>query len=572
MIHLVVNDQLAGPYPEEEVRRMLATGKAKPDQMAWREGMENWRPVSEILAADDAALPAGRGVQPGAGMGTPLETYELKRPASEGFFALLFLGGLVATGVLAAVLSNFRATEDAALVVGLAGAALSVIGPLAGYFIMRSFKVTVTVFEEGLEIKTRGRATSVAVSEIHELRLTESLGVRNGEGVDRRMTIAAGAGGKWTVESRIKLGERDPLLELYERVVLKCAEVFTMLAKEGREIRGKEWTFSGEGLTLRKSREVISLSQLDYVSEFDGNVAFHKTGEAEPFCAFEASGPNVHILKAIAIAYMRARNLTRAPSKSPGGLGRVLFTKRPINPKGAFQLVLFWIFVVIMSAIAGAILSEVVRTQLFGPFEGTGREGEIRWWIAFVISQAVTLVLMGVWAWRGLKCMLRCHELGIFRRTLFGEKEMRFDEMTAFSNTVTRSYHNGVYTGTTMQMVFESEARRAKINYSGTMRGTDEDLNRLNETVSAHVARHLMSEIRAGNKVRWGDATLGQDGLMPKKAKAEADRVPYKDIRCKMQEGYFYLWWKSEKKPDMTVGCGSRNFWPGLQIVQGAVE
>lgn len=45
------NGQKYGPYSEADVRQWMAEGKLATDALAWREGMENWVPLSSLFAA-----------------------------------------------------------------------------------------------------------------------------------------------------------------------------------------------------------------------------------------------------------------------------------------------------------------------------------------------------------------------------------------------------------------------------------------------------------------------------------------------------------------------------------------
>ena len=65
--HVAVGDEEVGPVPEEEVRAMFAAGDIDGDSQVWRDGLEDWMPVSEVdvfadmiggAAAADAAADA----------------------------------------------------------------------------------------------------------------------------------------------------------------------------------------------------------------------------------------------------------------------------------------------------------------------------------------------------------------------------------------------------------------------------------------------------------------------------------------------------------------------------------
>ena len=59
-IYIAQNGEQAGPFPEQEVRRMITANLASQTDLGWREGLADWAPLSEILGAP--ALPAQQGL------------------------------------------------------------------------------------------------------------------------------------------------------------------------------------------------------------------------------------------------------------------------------------------------------------------------------------------------------------------------------------------------------------------------------------------------------------------------------------------------------------------------------
>ena len=50
------NGQQTGPFTADQIRQMLAGGSLKSSDLAWREGMAEWRPLAEVLPSAGAAL------------------------------------------------------------------------------------------------------------------------------------------------------------------------------------------------------------------------------------------------------------------------------------------------------------------------------------------------------------------------------------------------------------------------------------------------------------------------------------------------------------------------------------
>jgi hypothetical protein len=49
------NGQQLGPYEESEVLRQVAAGIVSADDLCWREGMPEWRPIASVLSTEPAA-------------------------------------------------------------------------------------------------------------------------------------------------------------------------------------------------------------------------------------------------------------------------------------------------------------------------------------------------------------------------------------------------------------------------------------------------------------------------------------------------------------------------------------
>lgn len=96
------NGQQAGPYTEDQIRTMLGTLELSSSDMAWREGMAAWSPISSALSASPPPgavvspppFNAPPRMQPQAAFAAP--PHLAMRPKSRAVYALLaiFLGTL----------------------------------------------------------------------------------------------------------------------------------------------------------------------------------------------------------------------------------------------------------------------------------------------------------------------------------------------------------------------------------------------------------------------------------------------------------------------------------------------
>ena len=59
MIHVARGGANIGSFPLEEIQEGLRTGRFLPTDMAWEEGMPDWRPLAQVMADKPAAaIPA----------------------------------------------------------------------------------------------------------------------------------------------------------------------------------------------------------------------------------------------------------------------------------------------------------------------------------------------------------------------------------------------------------------------------------------------------------------------------------------------------------------------------------
>jgi hypothetical protein len=195
--HVGRNGQQLGQFTEEEVRQGLESGRFLTSDLAWREGLPQWKPLGEVLAppSQPASPSAGAtgGFPPpnpavpfapppplGAHTGLPVRQ---SAPASglavtsliSGIVALM-LCGLGGIGTLAAIitghLSLSRIKRSGGMVGGrgmaLAGVILgyvSILSTLAGF---ASFSLGYESYREGSQMATTIITQKAAAKEAHD--------------------------------------------------------------------------------------------------------------------------------------------------------------------------------------------------------------------------------------------------------------------------------------------------------------------------------------------------------------------------------------------------------------------
>jgi hypothetical protein len=86
MIHINRSGATLGAFPEEEVREGLRTGRFIGTDLAWREGMPTWRPLSEFpeFGAVPPTEPPPEGAVPAAAVSPPAGVPAVTIPARQG--------------------------------------------------------------------------------------------------------------------------------------------------------------------------------------------------------------------------------------------------------------------------------------------------------------------------------------------------------------------------------------------------------------------------------------------------------------------------------------------------------
>jgi len=95
---ILQNGEQRGPYHESRVRQLLAEGRIKDDDLAWREGLAEWAPLSSLIFVARAGEPPPTPAVYGAGA---VRSYSA--PMGMGTKLLLALGALGVILVAAAV-------------------------------------------------------------------------------------------------------------------------------------------------------------------------------------------------------------------------------------------------------------------------------------------------------------------------------------------------------------------------------------------------------------------------------------------------------------------------------------
>ena len=209
------------------------------------------------------------------------------------------------------------------------------------------------------------------------------------------------------------------------------------------------------------------------------------------------SGRNVYLLPALVQPFLSPTAEAR-DNKSDAGLGRVLFERRA----NWTTVLAAAIAGIAMTAIGGGMLSSYLLQQ-------NGNEGLVVGGIILVIAG----LLDGVVAFWLAFTAFRCHERGVWQRTLLGQKTLRYADVGGFQFSAVRDYHHGAYTGTQLTMRFRPLAadRGRAIRYLTRIKGDDDDLESLRDSVSRIIAGAMAEQLSRPD----GGELDGEFGIEP---------------------------------------------------------
>lgn len=133
-----------GPVPLEELRAKLAAGEVSATDMAWKEGMPDWRPVSTIPELQIVApgvpgqvLPGGAAQSPYAPPGTPGAVYVPVRTSGLAIASLVCgISGLFCMflpGIAAVICGHMALKQIADPNVRMEGRGMAIAGLVLGY-------------------------------------------------------------------------------------------------------------------------------------------------------------------------------------------------------------------------------------------------------------------------------------------------------------------------------------------------------------------------------------------------------------------------------------------------------
>jgi hypothetical protein len=465
--------------------------------------------------------------------------------------------------LLAVGLIMFDTLQGVGLVVASAAMVLLVVGEV---LVRSQMAARRWVVDTGSGLRWTGGPSEVQVEDTQVIAVRMAYRRKHAAGilkhVDRDFQVwTQGEDEPLRMKNRIDAGMSDPLAAMIDRI---CNDLKARAAAglaDGQPLSGNDWSLQAAELTIRQGRalQTVPFAEIDKVGQFDDRLCIWRRGSDEPVARIDPASKNAPILSMLlnewtthqqekSIAEIRP-DRTAEPADDPSKLGRLLFERRKRRMAvylciGA--LIAFWIGLVVLSG---------AQVDLVG------------------VSLMAGAAAMAFASWGSFLFVFRCHEQGLYRK--WGKWDLRvpYSEMTEFSYSAMRHFHNGAYAGTRFTMKFV--APRGTIRYSAMINTPDEELENLRDHIAKVIAGRMLCQLKEGRPVAWTpDMTFLPEGLQFRRTKAfgianqPPQVIPFDQIRgVDMKQGVFYLWSRTAPKPIIFKPISTPNFFPGFFVI-----
>ena len=303
--------------------------------------------------------------------------------------------------------------------------------------------------------------------------------------------VQNGDGQPLEMVNRIKVDAVDPLGDLIDRWNNRILQEAEEQVRSGQSLLRNGWSFKNRTLTLERKAGPLSIKmdELAAVDTVDDHFCLWRHQDTEACARLPISQRDAYLL-----GLLVSKDLANQPApKSPppiDGLGRVIFERKP--GKSSFAVGVF-------VAVTTFFISMIMTLAAFA----NGKDMAVLLTVAVVIFSIAIVAI--IYSLDVRKRRFRCHQLGVFKKGLFGEQQLRYDEMDAFTYDATRHFHNGVYTGTHFALRFQADRQGKKqtVTYTATLRNADGELDHLRDVVAQIMANRFRELLAAGSDVPW---------------------------------------------------------------------
>jgi hypothetical protein len=428
----------------------------------------------------------------------------------------------------------------------------------------RRERTWLTLHPDGMEVESREGHQAIHDSQISAVALHTKKNLMNGEltSVTRKFTIWAE---NWPepilMENRIKIGKIDPLAGLIQRLLDRLRTQMEEAISRGGTASGENWHLSRSALTVGPPPhdEQLPLAEVAAIEPREGQMCVWRRGVEAAVARLPLAGRNVCLLPAVFKPFLAEGSKSALGQVDNGGLGRVLFERR------TNQSTIIVLAIVSLGLVAfGAALLELFQRNRAD--DGLFVAGCI-----FVVI-GLFLGLLGIGF--GFSSF-RCHEQGVWKKTLLGSRSLLFADVGRFQFSAVKHYHHGAYLGTQVTMRFIPAVSGGKtLKFSTRVKGEDDDLDRLRDVVSRQLSDDMAERFAAGESVPWTkNLEFTPDGIRYRAIGFIVRKAPqllrYENYGAwELGRGVFRLFARGDKKALMTEQTSAENFYPGFFFLQ----
>ncbi len=442
-----------------------------------------------------------------------------------------------------------------------AGGAVLAVGLEIYAAIERSQRTWVTDRDDGFEVKDRKGTRTWRDEQVTAIALQSERKLSNGEisGYKRTFSVwMEGEAEPIVMENTIKLQQHDPLAGLINRLIQGFSARMDEQVNQGGAVAGDGWRLDRNYFVYGPpaQQEQVPLAVITAVEPFESSMCLWQQGRDDAFTRVPLKSRNAHLLPMLIGPRMKSPE-ERPEESSPTGLGRILFEKKPSATWPPFCAVLGVIAIVVG---IGLIAHYFITRPLDNP----------------TLLIGIGLIPVGIMCFFGavaLKHMsFRCHERGVYKASLLGDKMLAYKDVATFTYTAVRHYHNGAYVGTHLTMKFDPQPGSgfSQISYNTTVQAADDDLDDLRDTISGILAENMIQQLATNQIVPWtSNLTFQREGIQYRPAgwisRGDAKFMKYDDYGgYNIDQGVFYLYFKGQQKPITNEQTSAPNFFPGF--------
>jgi hypothetical protein len=169
----------------------------------------------------------------------------------------------------------------------------------------------------------------------------------------------------------------------------------------------------------------------------------------------------------------------------------------------------------------------------------------------------------------------RCHERGIARWSVFGERTLAYADVEVFQYQATAVLYAGVHTRTNVRLRFVPAGRRRGVEFTVVLApGQEAPLERVRDLVAAVVAGRLADRLASEPEVPWTDSIrLSHDGIRYAQKKhfglstTEAFVSFSERVNARIESGFCSLVAPARKEVLFTIPTSAPNFFPGFALM-----